>query len=264
MSNRLCAVLAFATGLAIAASGHAQKAPEPGARLNFIACPLVRDTYVPAWLAQKDGELYYLGPQGDLGADFYPPQLGHKALIEGVVSPDGERISGGVVLSPVKVSVLPELDASCNTILPAAGFADPPHHRTPGPSNSREGERNRERPAPPQPPFKSESFDVPFAFDVSEHLFARDSRMVSAAASYAAAIKASAVEVIGYRSGALLSDGTRLQERADVASRRIAKIVGMLEHAGVSPAIVTSRRSDADFDGVDDYQTRRVAIVVKP
>jgi len=169
-----------------------------------------------------------------------------------------------LVLSPVKVSVLPELDPSCNTILPASGFADPPHHRTPGPSNSEERERNRQQPAPPEQPFKAESFDVSFAFDVSDHLFARDSRMVSVAANYAKAINAGAIEVIGYRSGALLSDGTRLQERADVASRRLAKVLGMLEHAGADPKLVTSRTSDAEFDGVDDYRTRRVTIIVKP
>jgi len=267
MSNRLRAVLALAIGLSMAGPGNGQgvvQAPNPGARINFIACPLVRDTYVPAWLAEKDGELYYLGAQGDLGTEFYPPQLGHRALIEGVVSTNAERISGGLVLSPVKVSVLPELDASCNTILPASGFANPPHHRTPGPSNSEERERNRARPEAPEPPFQAKNFDVPFAFDVSDHLFARDSRMVSVAADYARAINAKSIEVVGYRSGALLSDGTRLQERADVASRRVAKVIGMLEHAGADLKIVTSRTSDAEFDGVDDYQTRRVAITVNP
>jgi len=36
--------------------------------------------------------------------DFYPPQLGHLALVEGVVGQG--RVCGGIPLQPVKVSVL--------------------------------------------------------------------------------------------------------------------------------------------------------------
>jgi hypothetical protein len=39
-------------------------------------------------------------------------------LVEGTVSAE-PRISGGIVLKPVYLSVMPEPDASCNTMLPA-------------------------------------------------------------------------------------------------------------------------------------------------
>ena len=154
------------------------------ARANFVACPMVRNTYVPCWVAQNKGELYYLGPQGDLGAPFHPPQLKHRALIEGVVS-DEPRICGGLVLKPVNVSVLPEIDESCNTILPADGYPDPPHHRTPGPSNSEREERPRPAREALAAPFETKTFDVPFAFDVGQHLYSRDSQVVGNAARYA-------------------------------------------------------------------------------
>ena len=233
-------------------------------RANFVACPMVRNTYVPCWVAQNNGELYYLGPQGDLGAPFHPPQLKHRALIEGVVS-DEPRICGGLVLKPVNVSVLPELDESCNTILPADGYPDPPHHRTPGPSNSEREERPRPAREALAAPFETKTFDVPFAFDVGQHLYSRDSQVVGNAARYATASKASKVEVIGYRGGALLSSGERLMEREDVGSLRAEMIRQMLLHAGVLPSNLQVRSMTAEEpDGLDDFKLRRATIVVTP
>lgn len=252
-------------GLGVAAPEALAQGEDPGAevRMNFVACPMVRNTHVPCWLAQNDGELYYLGPQGDLGAPFHPPQLRHRALIEGVVS-DEPRICGGIVLKPVNVSVLPELDASCNTILPADGYDDPPHHRTPGPSNSGREERRR-RSEPPAPPFNREQFDVPFAFDVGEHLYSRDSAIVRNAARYIEASDARKVEVIGYRGGALLSGGERLMEGEHIAKQRAEMIRRMLLHAGVEESILHVRSMAAEPpDGVDDHELRRATITVVP
>jgi hypothetical protein len=232
-------------------------------RANFVACPMVRNTYVPCWMAQHDGELYYLGPQGDLGAPFRAPQLRHRALVEGVVS-DEPRICGGIVLKQVNVSVLPEVDDSCNTILPAEGYPDPPHHRTPGPSNSEPEERRRPRDEL-TPPFTKKTFDVPFEFDVGQRLFSRDSQHVTAAARYATASKASKVEVIGYYGGALLSNGERLMERAEIGTMRAEMVKGMLIHAGVQPNVLHVRATAAEApDGIEDYKLRRVTIVVTP
>jgi len=261
---------AFALGvfsIATAALAETAKPADAGKqtkRANFVACPLVRNTYVPCWLAQKDGELYYLGPQGDLGAPFHPPQLKHRALVEGVVS-DEPRICGGIVLKPVRVSVLPEIDESCNTILPADGYPDPPHHRTPGPSNSEREERPRPARDVADAPLAPRNFDVPFAFDVGQHLYSRDSQIVSNAARHAAAAKASKVEIIGYRGGALLSNGERLMEREDVGSLRAEMIRNMLLHAGVAQSTLQVRSMAAEEpDGIDDFQLRRATIVVTP
>lgn len=249
-------------GLCVVAS--VALADDASKRANFVACPLVRNTYVPCWMAQHDGELYYLGPQGDLGAPFRAPQLRHRALIEGVVS-DEPRICGGIVLQNVNVSVLPELDDTCNTILPAEGYPDPPHHRTPGPSNSEPEERQRPGREELGPPFATKSFDVSFEFDVGQRLFSRDTPIVSAAARYAAASKAAKVEVIGYRGGALLSSGERMTEGADIAAQRAAMVKGMLVHAGVAPGVIQSRTADAEApDGIDDFKLRRATIVVTP
>ena len=73
-----------------------------------MACPVVRDTKtVPCFLAEYQGETYFLGIQQDITADFYPPQLLHEVLVEGTVAP-GPRVCGGIPLKPLHVSVLPE------------------------------------------------------------------------------------------------------------------------------------------------------------
>ena len=107
-------------------------------RANFVTCPIVRDTAsVPCWLAEYEGELYFLTLQTDVSAPVTPPWLGHRVLVEGTVSAE-PNICGGKVLTPVRLSVL-ERDASCTTMLPAEErynlTFEPP--RPPGPSKGR-------------------------------------------------------------------------------------------------------------------------------
>ena len=127
--------------MALAAARRSRAEDLPAERRNFVACPIVRDTAsVPCWLAEYDGELYFLTLQTDVSAPVTPPWLGHRVLVEGTAARDRPRICGGVVLEPVVLSVLPELDAACNTaVLPAEDrynlTFEPP--RPPGPSAGR-------------------------------------------------------------------------------------------------------------------------------
>src|SRR6185295_7087116 len=76
-------------------------------RKNFVSCPIVRDTAsVPCWLAEYEGELYFLTLQSDVTSPVTPPWLGHRVLVEGTVSAE-PRICGGIVLKPVHLSVMP-------------------------------------------------------------------------------------------------------------------------------------------------------------
>ncbi|HEY4363093.1 MAG TPA: hypothetical protein VGN17_19140 [Bryobacteraceae bacterium] len=104
-------------------------------QLSFVACPIVRDTKtVPCFLADYEGETYYLTIQQDIQAELYPPQLLHEVQVEGTVAA-GPRVCGGIPLKPVNLSVLPELNLACNTILPAEpGIEAPPTRRSAGPS----------------------------------------------------------------------------------------------------------------------------------
>src|ERR1700728_3988647 len=139
---RTTAVRAVLIGAAVGACAISAAAP-PADRRNFVACPVVQDTdTVPCWLAEYHGELYFLGIQTDSGG-WSPPWLGHQVLVEGRLA-GGPRICGGIALTsdygasnppsgtsdgrplptPPVVSVMRELDPSCNTLLPA----DPRFH----------------------------------------------------------------------------------------------------------------------------------------
>src|SRR5262245_58743995 len=91
------AVLVMLIGLPqVAAAAEPATVPAPGERVNFVACPVVRDTKtVPVWLAEYAGTWYYLGIQQDIGAEFHPPQLKHDLLVEGTVS-DEPKICGAI------------------------------------------------------------------------------------------------------------------------------------------------------------------------
>ena len=63
------------------------QAQTPANRRQFVTCPVVRDTRtLPCWLAEYNGEMYFLGMQGGVAQEFYPPQLGHEVLVEGTVA----------------------------------------------------------------------------------------------------------------------------------------------------------------------------------
>jgi outer membrane protein OmpA-like peptidoglycan-associated protein len=236
---------------------------------NFVACPIVRDTKtVPCFLAEYEGETYYLTIQQDIQAEIYPPQLLHEVLVEGTVAP-GPRVCGGIPLTPVKLSVLPELNLSCNTILPAEpGIEAPPTRRPAGPSTRQAPVVVGGAPAPQgrrTGPFTERSFNILYDFD-SAFLFSRDTRVANQAATYATAAKAKSVEITAHRAASLLSNGRILTENEAIAAQRAGKVSDLLRGLGTDPASikVTIAPDVAKPDGVSDPQNRLVTIRVIP
>jgi len=258
-------VVAVAGALTARPSGAQQRPPAD--RRVFLACPIVRDTRtVPCFLAEMDGELYFLGIQQDTSADWYPPQLGHKVLVEGTVAP-GPRVCGGIPLTPVVTSVILEVDAACNTLLPAEDGLDAPEgHRGPGPSSERPGNRPRAA-APPAPaaPFQPKDFTLLFDFD-SDFMSLKITPVISEAVRYAKTIGATRVDVTSFRGATLLSNGQTLVENPLVAQRRAAKLHDVLLGLGLPAAslTVTAKTEPATPTGVADERSRRVVIAVKP
>jgi outer membrane protein OmpA-like peptidoglycan-associated protein len=240
-----------------------------GREIAFVGCPILRNTELPCWLGESGGELYYLGPQGDLTSQFYPPQFDHRMLVEGVVS-DQARICGGLVLKPVKVSVLPQVDLTCNVTLPAMGYPDPPHERGPGPS----GTRGVVPPPYPRPtpvaysaPFAAQTFLVPFDAG-SERPWNPAQAIIQTAARYAVASKAASIHVTGYRAAFKLSQGGEYAEPEDLAQRR-AKMVEQglrtLDLPAGTQLIVDWKQDVVHVSGMDaGSRARRVSIVVTP
>jgi outer membrane protein OmpA-like peptidoglycan-associated protein len=257
----------FISSLLLSASAVAQQV---GKQMIFVGCPILRTTSLPCWLGESGGELYYLGPQGDLTADFYPPEFRHKMLVEGVIT-SGPRICGGVVLKPVKVSVLPEMDVTCNIMLPAMAYDDPPHVRGTGPSGVRGGEAPspppRPRPVEYTPPFKAQVFTANFNAD-SERLWNQAQAAVTAAARYASVVKASNIQITGYRAAMRLSNGQQYIENPSLAELRAKAISQALQTAGVPSSakiiVAWQRAAVASKDMAANQDARRVSIVVVP
>ena len=223
------------------------------ARRNFVACPIVRDTKTqPCWLAEYEGELYYLGQQGGVANDFYPPQLGHLALVEGVVGQG--RVCDGIPLQPVKVSVLRELTPACRTMLPAEdGIEAPPP--IPAPRG----------PAPSWVKIDGPG-DVTLYFDFDNDFFSLHVTVaLTDLAKHVTQVKASRVEVTGFRASTRLSNGQVMTERDGMGSIRARKVADTLAGLGV-PASLISVSAPAQAqpaDGVNDPWNRRVQIMVR-
>lgn len=259
VARGLAASLVLGAATAISAS----RADE--ARLNFVACPIVRDTStVPCWLTEYAGELYYMGIQTDVSADFNPPYLGHEVLVEGVVS-NAPRICGGIVLEPINISVMPELEGSCDTRLPAeARYTIDFNPRPPGPSGGRLAFAG---PPPadekPQPPFQAREFVLNYDFD--RGVAFRHPPQIMEIAKYAAAVHAGRLTVRASRGATLLSDGTVLTESESIARRRAEQVAHLLSGVNVAGEIEVEWSSEpAPADGIDDWRSRSVRVTVEP
>lgn len=239
-----------------------------GDPLNFVSCPIVRDTAsVPCWLAEYGGELYFLTIQSDVSAPVTPPWLGHRVLVEGVISAE-PRICGGVVLKPVHLSVLPERDASCNVMLPAESKYDltfePP--RPPGPSKGRLAFDAAPSGSPPAraPVTGPREFVIPYDFDGL--IGFSHARVLTDILDYARAQNAGEIDITGYRGAVVLSNGETMMEDAGVARRRAEQVAMLLKGTNLTQPTYTVRWLDdaARATGVDDYLTRRVVVTVRP
>jgi hypothetical protein len=230
-------------------------------KLAFLTCPIVRDTpTVPCWLAEFRGETYYLGIQTDVSADFSPPSLGHKVLVEG--EPTSEpRICGGIPIKNVNVSVIQEKADNCQALLPVDGdyvlpFESP---RPPGPSKGRLA-FNYPQPEKPQPPFKPKTFTITYDFDLTVGF--RHPRFLAQVLEYAQQTNARTISITGYRGATALTDGGRLVERDGLGRKRAEEVAGLLKSAGLTQPTYKVAWKDGAVTG--DAGQRRVTVDVVP
>lgn len=262
--SNMARAAAVAAALGMTALGALAEAPPEG-RVNFVSCPIVRDTKtVPCWLSEYEGELYYLGIQTDISSDFDPPYLGHPVLVEGVLS-DAPRICGGIVLEPVIVSPMAEFDANCNTILPAEDrYTVPFAPRPPGPSG---GRLAFQRPPPEKevlaPPYEAREFDIFYDFDAL--IMGRHSGLLARVLEYATAIDSKKIVVTGSSGGVLLSDGSTIVENESISKKRASEVAHILATGGLGKVdFEVAVKHTAHPDGVDDWRARRTTIRVLP
>jgi hypothetical protein len=260
----------------------------PANQRNFVACPMVMETEpVPCFVAEYEGERYFLAVQsgrgGSTGEDrTIPPQLLHKALVEGTLS-DEPRICGGIVLKPVKVSVIEDtIDPSCNTVLPSQGYhangpraigldGDPPGPRKSTAINesfgARPGYEERVRmyneKARNREPM---SFVIGYLFDSTYLMYPVEQEQVEDAFDYAKLVQASRIEIRGYRGAAVLSNGEVLTEKESIAEARATKLADiMLDFGWPKDKLVVRWSTEPQHrNGVGDYELRRTVIDVIP
>jgi outer membrane protein OmpA-like peptidoglycan-associated protein len=258
--SAVLAILAF-----ISCAAAIDSADQETDQKAFVTCPIMRDTKtVPCWLVKYRGETYYLGIQIDQAAPFQPPELEHRVLVEGSVK-DGSRICGGLVLSPVRISVLPEIDPSCTEILPAVDkYTVPFAPRGPGPNQPGNSVISGPTPAEFKPPFQKKEFVVYFDFDAERA--GRMTRVITEAMQYAKEARAKRVEVTGYRASVQLSDGTTLTEYPWIAEHRAAIMAETLKEIGVPASAINVKWNPEAIlgSGAKAIDKRRTTIVVAP
>jgi len=220
--------------------------------LSFVTCPIVRDTKtLPCWLAEYNGETYYLGIQGGVAQDFYPPQLNHEVLVEGVIA-QGPRVCGGIPLRPVKTSVFLEINRACNSILPVEDGIEAPE-RTP----------SRDTPSWVR---SDGPGDVTLFFDFdNDFLSLHTSTAIQRLVEYFNQTKATEIQLTAFRGSSKLSNGQVLVERTGIADARGTKIHDILIGLGVPRAAVRVqlRTDPREPNGIDDAWSRKVTISVK-
>jgi hypothetical protein len=234
---------------------------------NFVSCPIVRDTAsVPCWLAEYNGELYFLTLQTDVSAPVNPPSLGHRVLVEGTVANE-PRICGGIVLKPVHLSVL-ERDASCNTMLPAEErynlTFEPP--RPPGPSGGRLAFASAgPAAAAPAPAANASSREFVVSYPFDGMIGFTHAGALGGILNFARTANAREIEIVGYRGAVRLSNGQTMAEEATIGKKRAEQIAMLLQGANLKgPSYKVSWREEAaPADGVDDHLSRRVVVTVR-
>lgn len=284
-----------------ALGSHAALAQE--APISFVACPILQDTdTVPCWLAEYEGELYFLGIQTD-ASGWSPPWQGHKLLVEGEVTPN-PRVCGGIVLksdaapyvkrssgssagvelpNPPVTSVMRELDPSCRTILPEQDrFNTIEARRGPGPSPAQpprtpeqiaaaaaaREEREaaaREEAARLVPPYAPREYEMLYEFDSELAVFTIG--QAQDAVRYAEQIGASKIEVTGYRASSLLSNGEQFAEADFIARRRAQELETTLRMLGVPEGTQLEVKWEdraQPGNGRDDWSRRRALVRVVP
>jgi len=277
------ALLGFAAAVTAVAAVAAAEPEPPGTPVSFLACPVARDTGPDTdlcFFAEHEGRRYALTNPPDYGA----PQLRHRILVEGRVK-QGPPVCGAVPIEG-RASVMPEIDAACDVVLPFDGVikgvaggvfnSGTPEQRAAAQDLARRAAldpRLSLQPAildppplqPPAPPFEARTLIITYPFD-SDRGSGPDMLKLKELALFARTAKAKRVSIVGYRAASKLSDGEELVERASLAQARAQKIASIL--AGLQ---VDAARTQVDWEanpiqgtGEDDWQNRKVRVTVTP
>jgi len=234
-----------------------------GEELHFIACPIYRDTDAGrksgCWLADAAAGRY------DITRSPTKPDWNRQVLVEGMVSQGAPDTCGGVVLDPVRVSVLP---GRCPRMQlppgawPGVRFALPVRNIRP----------LHEPRVKPDRPYMERNFSVPFDFGSAFVVYQLADYYLNQAVLYAYDIQARRIEITGWAAtSAYIVSGQPLVESTDLARRRAEVVARWFTMSGFAPEQVEIKVADSDApaqiegaDGLHAPSRRRVDIRVVP
>ena len=243
----------------------APAAAAPAAQVRFVACPVYRDTDAGrksgCWLADspEDGRRYDVSPSPT------KPDWNYAVLVEGRPAANQADVCGGVVLDPVRVSILP--DHCVRAMLPAEGY---PGRRFVLPERN---VRPLYEPRPPFPqPYKERTYEIPFEFGRSFMVYQLSDYLIDQAVAYALAVHARRVEITGWAATTpTVVSGHRLAEPITLAKARAEAAAQWMTSLGVPADHVVLRwRAGAQAidmpgaDGLTEASRRRVDIRITP
>lgn len=253
-----------AIALALALLIPAQAIAAEGDLVRFIACPVYRDVdngrKSGCWLADQNET----GVRYDITPSPTKPDWNHEVLVEGRVSANQDNACGGIVLEPVRDSVL---DTPCpRHQLPAEGFKGRPFvlpERNVAPLSANL--------PPPAGPYTDRTFRLFFDFDKSFVVYQYDDYLLDQAIRWIRAANPRRIIITGYAATEPQAAGDRMiAERAQIAKVRAEAITEALRRAGIDPARIETRWENAaqpvddpDADSLPEASRRRVEISVR-
>jgi len=204
------------------ASAFATTATATAQEINFIACPVYRDTNngrkSGCWLTSDPAS----GTRYDVTAAPTKADWNKAILVEGFAALDEGNPCGATVMQPVRVSIL-ELPCTRH-MLPAEGYEG---RRFSLPTrNVRPLYEDRKR---PEKPYVEGRFTIPFDFDKTFITYQISDYYLDATSNYALDIQPALVEITGHAqttprtiSGETIAEPAEIaQERADVVRRAL-------------------------------------------
>ena len=249
--------------LALLAALAAISAPS-AETVRFISCPIYRDTDAGrksgCWLADE----LQSGRRFDISAGPSKPDWNHEILVEGRVNQTATGNCGGLLLEPVRTSILP---GRCpRHMLPAEGhpgnrFALPVRNVRP---------LSEARPVPPTP-FTDRTFHLLFDFNKSFIVYQLDDYLLDQAITYIRAVNPRRVVVTGWAATRPAEvSGRTIAEKPEIARTRAEVVAEALLRLGVPKEKMQIRwRTDAEptdaegADGLAEPSRRRVEIEVQ-
>jgi hypothetical protein len=253
------AAAALLLTLAMPAAGQT-----PAETVRFISCPIYRDVDAGrksgCWLADERET----GRRFDVTNAPTKPDWNREVLVEGRPS-NAPNSCGGVILEPVRVSVLP--GACTRQMLPAESYKGRPFvlpARNVRPLSEA-------RPAP-RPPFAEKNFYLLYDFNRDFMVYQLSDYLFDEAIAYIRGVRPRKILVTGYAATKPAAvSGRSIAETIEIAKKRAESVTEALIRMGVDHRIIETKwKSGADpidapgADGLAEPSRRRVEIRVTP